>query len=201
MPFPFEFGGQFGDPQTWQMREDAIRAWVKACSGFGNSQVIWAEQTGARPAESDFITIRIGDIVALGAVDEQIEEFDDSRPAGEEVEERVIAMREFSVSVQMFSNKSIGNGTSRFVMSKVQCGLGLPSIQSSFDDVGISVFDRGQIRNVAELVGTKFEARAVLEVRFYAVETTSEFVGYIDSVEADSYMGPPDLGTREDIDI
>lgn len=188
-------------PGLWENVEDAIRTWVKNASGLSDAHVLWAEQTGARPPSGDFMTIRLGDIVPLGAVDELLELTDLDRPAGQEIELRAMGVREFHVSVQAFSAATVRGNTARAQLARVQNALRLPSFRDALDEVGLSPFDAGTVRNVTELVGTKFEGRAVLDVRFYVADTVSEFVGYIDDVETTSYMGPPDEGTLEEIDI
>lgn len=188
-------------PANWTAIEDAIRAWVKTGSGLADAKVIWADQTGARPA-GPFVTIRIGDLLALGAVDEVEELTDLGRPAGQEVEQRVVGLREFPVSVQAFGPAVAGAGTAREYLSKVQTALALPSVRDALEAAGVSSFDQGVVRTVNELVGTKYEGRAILECRFYLLESVSEFSGYIETVEATSYMGPPlGPGTKDGIDI
>ncbi len=47
---------------------------------------------------------------------------------------------------------------------------------------GLGLLDVGDVRNIPEIKGTKFEARAVLEPRFYVLDTVTESTGYIKTV-------------------
>lgn len=184
---------------NWTTIENAIRVWVKAGSGYGDSAVLWSDQTHARPSGA-FITVRLGDTVPLG--NDEVEVLTDlGADPGEEIELRAVGRRELSVSVQAFTPGVTGSSAGRGILSTVQTALALPSVRAALDAAGLTPFDVGSVRNISALVGTAFEGRAVLDVRFYTNDTASEFTGYIEDVEAVSYMGPPDEGTADEIDI
>ncbi len=185
---------------AWATIEDGLRAWVKTASGLADSQVIWADQAGARPAGA-YITLQLGPIVALGACDEVETHYDEDADAGEEIELRVNGRRSFAVSIQAFTPSVTGASTARALLSTVQTALGLPSVRTALAAAGVTPFESGPVNYVPALVGTLFEGRATLEAQFYTRETVSEYLGYIDTVETENYLGPPDLGTRDDIDI
>lgn len=185
---------------NWVTIEDALRVWVKSATGYADSAVIWAEQTGARPSGS-IITLRLGELLPIGAYDELTSNTDLLRPAGTEVELKVEGMREFAVSLQAFGASTTGNSTGRAVLAKCQAALTLPSVRTALAAAGITPFDIGAVQNISALSHTKFEGRAILEVRFYVRDSISEFTGYIETVEKTSYMGPPDSGTADAIDI
>ncbi len=192
----------------WTAIEDGVRSWVKYASGMSDGQIIFSEQANegasgaARPSGMPFLTIRMGDISPLGAVDEVEELTDLNRPAGMEIEERVGGMREFSVSIQAFTGAATNTlNAARALLSRVQTGLTLPSVAGVFNALNISCFDRGHVQNISALLGNRFEGRASLECRFYVRETISEYTGYIKTVQKTSFMGPPDSGTQAEIDI
>lgn len=185
---------------NWTAIEDALRAWAKAGTALTDAKVIWSEQTGARPA-APFVTLRIGDVIPLSSVDEVEELTDLDADPGEEVELRAGGFREFTLSLQAFAATVTGANTAREYLTKAQTALALPSVRAALFAAGIAPFDTGTVQTVNAVVGTKFEARAVLEVRFYVHDTVSEYTGFIEEVESTSYMGPPDSGTRGDIDI
>ncbi len=92
-------------------------------------------------------------------------------------------------------------GTPLELALRAQAGLSLPSIRTALGAAGLSPFDMGAPLENGPLVGTKWEARALLEVRFYVTRTVSEFLGYIETCEPEDFMGPPKSGTAADIDI
>ena len=184
----------------WSVAENALRIWVRTASGYPDGRIIWAEQGGARPV-GDLITLRLGAIAPVGMLDEVVSETDLGRPAGEEIEQRVEGIREFSVTLQAYVDAATGVNTGRAVLSRCATALALPSVRAALEVAGISPFEIGPVQNVTLLNRTEFEGRALLEGRFYARETFSEFCGYIATVETLSYLGHPDLGTSAAIDI
>ncbi len=172
--FPFDMG------TSWSDVEDAIRQWVIAGSGLSASKVIFADQNGRAPSGT-VITIKLGDPIPVGQ--DCIESLTDlDRDAGEEIEHRTMGVREFAVTLQAFTADTSGSGTARAWLSKIQAALRLPSISATLHGVGISAFDIGRIQVVNQVVEADFEGRAILEVRFYANESVSEFDGYISQV-------------------
>jgi hypothetical protein len=186
---------------SWAALEDSIRTWVVASTGLPAADVIWAEQTGARPLTGAFATLKLGALIPLGAVDEVVSNYDATRPAHQEIELQVRALRECGISAQFFSPEVTGNTSARAYAQKAQSGLALPSVRAALADVGLSPFDRGSVQVLNALIGTKWEARALLEPRFYVMLTDSEFTTWIEHCTPASYLGPPDLGTRDNIDI
>lgn len=184
--------------------KNAIHAWVMAASGYAGNRCIFTKQNGALPQQppaGTYITIRIeGDWTALG-IDEVQRTHDAGAPAGEEITHAVQGQREFSVSLQAFGANTDEDNGPRDVLLKVQAALGLPSRAAAFDAASISCFDSGSVGYLPEVKPAGFEARATLDCRFYATATASEKTGYIETVNATSYMGPPDSGTAENIDI
>src|SRR6185295_9743825 len=121
--------------------------------------------------------------------------------AGSEIEQRVNGLRSFTCSVQILTSPTVGDSTARALLEKCQLGLALPSIRSALADAGITPYDVGPVQNISALKDAKFEGRALLDVGFYTRLSVSDFTTYIETVEATSYMGPPDLGTSDEIDI
>jgi hypothetical protein len=181
-------------PADWKAIEGAILAWVKAASGLGDEAVFFAHQTGGKPPVVDgmFITISLGDALALGAVDAVDHSYDDEAPAGEEITLTSRGDRELSISLQCFRGKLSGNESPRAVLSRVQAALALPSRRDALAAAGVSVFDAGSVRWVPELVETAFEARALLEVRCYFVESASEKTTFIEAVEVGDQTVTPE---------
>lgn len=176
---------------NWTAVENALRAWVKAGSGLDNEHVIWAEQGGPRP-DGAFVTVRIGDLVPVGAFDEVTHGYDATQPLGEEIEHVVRGERSCMVSVQAFTPEVMGSASARAVASRVLTALQRPSVRDALEAAGLSVYDPGTVKYVPAIVGTEFEARAVLEVGFYLVETASERGGYIAKVQVTNEEPTPD---------
>lgn len=183
---------------TWSEIEDALHVWVIAASGL---PVVWAEQTGARPPVGSFATLRLGPLVQVGAVDDVVHSYDAGRAAGAEIELEVRSVREFTASVQVFSSTTVGDNGARAIAQRTQSALYLPGARYALGLVGLSPFDPGTLQVLNQVVGTRFESRALFEVRFYVEMSLSEFTTWIEHCTPSSYMGPPDLGTAAGIDI
>lgn len=185
---------------TWTTVENALRAWVRAGSGLSEAAVLWAEQMGARP-EGAFASLRIGELTPeRGAPDEVQAITDLAADPGEEIELRVNGRRELTVSVQLFGAPVTGT-TALAILANVQAALALPSVVTALELAGLTVANIGAPLNVTAIKGTAFEGRAVLNVRFRTLVSLSEFTGYISTCVPVSYMGPPALGTKGNIDI
>lgn len=169
---------------AWATIEDALRTWVKSATSYPDARVIWAEQAGSRPS-GDIITLRLGDVVPLGVVDDVVQETDLNRTAGTEVELRAEGIREFGLTLQAYGSAVTGTSAARAALAKCQTALALPTIRDALETAGVTPFEIGPVQNVTALNHTLFEGRAVLEVRFYTRDSLSEYTGYIASVEWD----------------
>jgi hypothetical protein len=168
---------------TWTAIENAIHAWVLAASGLATGNIIFAEQDGSQPA-GQFITIRIGDLIPVG-IDAVTHAYNAAAVNGSQITQTVTGLREFTVSIQCFDGAITGASTPREVLANVWTALSLPTRVTAFKTAGISAFDGGSVRNVAALREDRFEARALLEVRFYTLQGASETTTWIQTAELD----------------
>lgn len=191
---------------SWSTVQSALVTWIRTGSGYASGKVIWANQDGGRPS-GNFCTVNLTAMTPLGALDELRRTQDLGRAGngvdtvGTEIEHKVHGLRELAISVQCFTTEKTGDNCARAVLSKVQASLMLPTPRFALRDAGLGPFDRGVIRDVSALLDSDFEARAVLDLRFYVSEEVAEFSTYIEKCSPQSYMGPPYLGTDGLIDI
>jgi hypothetical protein len=184
----------------WEEIESALTAWVRASTSLPEGQILFADQHNPRPA-GEFITVRLGGLTMVGAVDPVVYEYDSNRVAGTELEERVEGTRRLRVSLQAFSRLATGEGCARSLLAQCQTALGLPSVRDALYLAGLSPYDAGNVQAIPGVIDTRTEGRAVLDVGFYCVQTLSAYTTYIEHVVTENYMGPPDLGTADEIDI
>lgn len=167
--------------------QQALRTWVRKSSRLDDSKIVWAQQDVVR-LPVPFITMRLGDLVKLGAADEVTHDFDATRPAGEEIEITVNGRRQGAVSIQCFG----GNSDSAMkIMLRVEASLSLPSVMELLEAAEVSVYDTGAIQNVTALLETAFEPRAVMDAYFYCSEAVSERTTYIESVGVTNQIETP----------
>lgn len=168
---------------NFEALENAIRAWVQPASGYIDDLVLFGDQDTDAPA-GDHILIRVGDLLHRGstpAVKRSLTA--GSPPAGEEITQTVSGARELLVSIQAFTQATMGNASAKAVLSKVQAALELPTVREALNAAGLGVQDVGDVTGVPEYFGADLEGRAVLDVRFMLVQTGTEKVGYIQTVE------------------
>lgn len=175
---------------AWETLQTAVKTWVLAGSGYASGRVFWSHQNGGKPINVDSITMRmVGPLRALGACDEVQTLTDLGRPAGQEIEHRVIGRRELTLSLQAFTTTTVGSSRAVSTLSKVQAALSLPSVREALRAAGLFPFDAGAVVDLTALRDADFEGRAELSVRFYCSEEVSEFLGYIATVELEDYTG------------
>jgi|SRR5579859_2887251 len=165
----------------WPTIEDAIQAWVKAGTGLDDAKVIWSRQEGEQPSQP-FVSMYRANLDTDGI--DFVSSFTDlTRPAGQEVEQRVQGNRQFMLSVNAYTaQEAIGNGSAFALMSKLKTSAALPSQIANLGDAGLSIFDFSQIRDLSAIDNALWESRAQLDIHFYVAESVSEYSGYIDEV-------------------
>lgn len=168
--------------------QSAIRQWVKDTSGFDDEKVVWAEQDAVRLAPP-FITLRLGDLVTLGAVDEVTTASDESAPGGQEMTQTVIGRRELPVTLQCFGKTE---ASAMKILSQVVTSLGLDVHSDPLEEAGISFYQVGPVQNVTALLETTYEPRALVELRGYVTEEVSAQTTYIQSARVTNEIADPD---------
>jgi hypothetical protein len=169
-------------PADWSALENAIRTWVKTGSGLSDTLVIWANQDGPRPT-SQHATILIGADTPVGAAPAVTHAYDEDADTGEEITITAREVSELAVTVQILGGAATTSSNARALAKKTQVALGLPTVRAALKAAGLSCFDRGKVESVPEVLDADYEARAVLDVRFYIADDASEVIGYIATVE------------------
>ena len=195
---------------NWATIQAAIVEWVKAGSGYASGRVIWKNQSKNRPASAgaavDHIAIQLLSLRGVGE-DEVVQTQDLSRvgngstTVGTEILHTVRADKEMTLSVQCYTTSVVGSAQALAVLSKVQTSLRLESVRSGLTTAGVCPIDAGSLEDITGILDTDYEGRAVLTCRFSVTEEVTEFSTWIEHCDPESYMGPPDGGTSEDIDI
>jgi hypothetical protein len=170
----------------WTALEDALFAWVKGASGFSEEQILWLDQDGPRPA-GQHIGLRLGADAPLGSAPELTHDYDAGRPAGAEIVCTVKEVRELSVTVQVFGGATTTSNAPRAIAGKLQTALGLPTVREALGAAGLSVFDRGRVLSVPEVLDADFEARAVLTIRCYVADDAEESTTFIETVDCEGH--------------
>lgn len=178
---------------NWSTIENALVAAVKSASGFADGAVFLPYQDGGTHPAGSFITVAIGDMIApdtlVPSQTRVVTSLDgDGEPvdpllAGAEITHTFRMPRRFSASIQVFTGTTmVGTSSARAVATQIQSKLVLPAIRYALSVAGLGLIDVGDVKNIPEIKGTKFEARAVIEPTFYLLDAVTETSGYIKTV-------------------
>jgi hypothetical protein len=162
----------------WSAIEAALAKWAGDASGL---TAIWANQNAGQPP-GDYVLLSMDGPLPVGR-DGVRYVTDLERPAGQEVESRVVGERECHLLVQAFTEATLGGTAANRVIARLQLALTLPSVVELLAAAGISVFDIGPIQNLPGLLEADIQGRASMRVRFYFRDSVSEFGPFIGSVE------------------
>jgi hypothetical protein len=190
----------------WNAIEDALQAWVAAASGLPGASVIWDDQIGPRPA-LPYATLHLEGGVTPGLFDEASWKANpDAEPTtpgvagdGDELIFETTNQEEFTVTVGVYTDATIGPSSARAIAVKIRAGLSLESRISALDAAGIAIIDRGTVQTLNLPRDTKTEGHAVFSTRLRIVDGTSETGTFIESVDVETDITGPDDAPIEEV--
>lgn len=166
---------------SWTSIENALVAGVKAASGFASGAVLWTGQPVGQRAGS-FITMQFGELVAEDPLTPQDTTAVDLTAVGAEITHSYRTVKEFTLSVAVYTAAVTGDSSALAVAAKTQNALILPTVRRALGAAGLGLLSVGAVRYMPAIKGTDFEARAFFECRFQVFETSSETTTYIERV-------------------
>lgn len=164
--------------------EAALFAFAKAASGLADAAIIFDSQDGISPQTAPYMTIRMGDLVKVG-MDATRYDYSAARPAGQEIHRASTGLRELAVTFAFFTPDVVGSATARTLAATVEASLERASLRDALNTAGLGVLAVGPVRWVPKINNTKFEGRAVLEVRFAVPQGSLDVTGYIKTVNVE----------------
>lgn len=186
---------------SWETLENAIVVAVKAASGYSTGSVAWADQGKTAPS-GDYVLLRLGDIPPdATAVPSQTTAYS-ATPAGAELTHTYRHAREFFLSIQVFTATVRGDASARAIAAKIQNNFSLSSVREALRAAGLGLLHAGGVKVIPNpLKGTRFEGRALLEPRFYILDTVTETTTFIQTVNPPLDYTQPPYGDPDTIDI
>jgi hypothetical protein len=180
--------------------ENAIVSAVKTASGYASGQVFLSDQSKSIPS-GDYIRIRFGDIPeSRTAVPSQSTAYSPT-PAGAEITHTYRLAKEFTVTLEVITASVTGDSSALAIAAKVQNNLNLSTVRATLKSAGLGLLSTGGVKYVPAIKGTRFEARALVEPRFYLIDTTTETTTYIETITKPLDYTQPPLGNPDTIDI
>lgn len=179
----------------WADAEAALFTWahraLQTANGGTAVPVLWNFQNPPRGGKP-FARLQRLSTTSLGSTDQVVLRPNPagSPPAGQELEYDTSALKEFLVSLQVFTDGVTGDTCAQALVEACQVALGRESYTQAFADAGVVVADKGTVQNLTALLETKYEGRAVLTARFRAGIQATEFGGYIGSFSATGTFQP-----------
>lgn len=165
-------------PSSWDQIHAAVQQAVTIASGLPAARVVWQYQNANAPPLT-YIALAFKYARTKGQ-DSIINSTDLTRPAGQEIKQAVIGVREVSLQIKGAASGVVGDVSALAVVELARTALLLPSVRAKLATVELSPFDPGPTNHIPEVVGTTYRDVAVCEVRCYVpAPTAAEFVGYI----------------------
>ncbi len=173
---------------NWNQIRQTLVSWVREnainndSEAFESGQVIWEDQSDQRPS-GEYASLkiingprRIGhDTLTNGAPDFTVS-----------------GLRELSLSVNLYRDKSFER------ISSLVSGLHNPLVLEVFQSIGLAYIGESDVRDLTRPVGSRYEKRFQVDVRFRLADNINVNPGVIEEVNAE---GVVDGSTGPDINI
>lgn len=187
---------------AWSTVENALHAWVVAGSGLPAARVVWSGEPVARPTPP-YITIKIAGVRKVGEDWRQTRDAPAPASAGEEIVHSVRGRRELSITLQCFDGDATGVNMPLALLERVKTSVRLPTIHAGLRAAGVGVAAFGNVTAIdtAQLGASRFEPRAILDLRAFVSSEVEEFTTYIQHAEVTREAPPPEITftvSRED---
>lgn len=137
-----------------------------------NIPVIWDRQSGPEPAKP-YATLRLSDLNQVFRKElTLLDETTGSR------ELRVTYSIDLTVT-------SLGDNANSY-SQKIDFSMSKESVQDAFQAIGLFYYDKDKVKDVPQLLSTKWEDRAIQKIHFYVVDSEVENPGWIESFELEA---------------
>lgn len=154
-----------------------IYTWVKAQLP-PTFPVIMYYENAPRPTTS-YVTINMNTFIQIG------EDYT-PRPTDNPGNVEMVGDRQFTINLQAYGFDSMG------ILETLRSSLQKQTVLDTLRANGIVFFQQFQILDITDLVNTKFESRATMDILFGIGQTETDSLGSIDTVEIheELYQGP-----------
>lgn len=165
---------------------DALRQWVANETGL---TVIWSHPNAERP-QRPYATTQIVSSPRVGRAYV-------GRP-NQDGESRVLLDRDLTISVQVYESTNELDPRKAFQRCEdLRDSLDKPSVREFLTGNGFAVRAIELLQDTPQLVDTKWEPRATLDVRFGLAKELLDDVGVIEQIELLGEMTSPGMADKE----
>lgn len=168
--------------------EDLITAELATASGLARSgasaRIFFAHQRmpaleGAQAAI--FLSLREVNDVAP-ATPSETQRNAPTPSAGAEILIGTLAEVEFSYRVELFSRELSGSSSAYSLLDAVVRRLKLEGVTTRLHRNGLVLVEQGELTSIPAVLETEYESRAVVELRFRAIQRVEEATTYIETI-------------------
>lgn len=165
---------------------DALRQWV---ANEADLVTIWSHPNAERP-QRPYATIQLIASPRIGRAYV-------GRP-NNDGEARVLLDRELTISAQVYESTNESDPRSAFQRCEsLRDSLDKPSVREFLSGNGFSVRAIELLQDTPQLVDTRWEPRATLDVRFGLAKEMLDDVGVIEQIEVLGEMSSPGMADKE----
>ncbi len=148
----------------------AVRGWVALTTGLADGKIINAYQDAPRPSPPYAVVYRPLAIMRRGVYDEERIDSD-----ADGVITR-FALRHLTIRVDVFGSDAVS------LAHDACAGLDRYDVRDILAAQCLSVVSQGEVRNLTGLLQSRYEERAQFDPVFALADTSTETVGYIETV-------------------
>lgn len=148
--------------------EDAIFAWVRAGTGYAESNILWQDRGPIPPGA--YISMVMWESARVSS-----DWIKTERTADDRIIYHVAGTRHPTLTLTAFSGPNTGSGAPDFVLSRIVAAYALPSVKRSLLAAGVGVGTVGKIRSMGGMRGTMYDPRASIQITLHTKLTTTVF--------------------------
>lgn len=163
---------------SWEDVQDAVHEAITRASGYPAERVIWSYQSSNERSLAH-VRINFGGESVVGQ--DRIKTTTDlTRPAGQEIKQEIIGVREVPLDVEVFTSDVVSANAARQVAAQIRSKIGLDTIRGVLKGANVSCFDSGPVSWVPDIPYGNFRGRALVTLRCYVpISDCEEYTGYI----------------------
>jgi hypothetical protein len=164
----------------WIATKAALFTWMIAGTGLSDTKVVWSNQNGPRPLVP---FAEINPRLSTGRRGMYPEERPDPVVPGRIVR---IDQKRLTVSCHLYGPGAIA------LLEQAQEYLDTYASRTAFGPSGLALLDRGTVQDMTKILESDYEERAQLDLIFGLAVSSTEDVGYIQTIAATVILTNPD---------
>lgn len=170
--------------------EDALQAWAKGAAGV---EAVWVRQKMKTPIPG--LTLLLEGPKSLSATPERWHEYSapaelpapapvELNPPGQEIIHSARDNESWALTLQAYTKDTSGDADAAVLLQRCKNSLKLQGTLDTLRAAGITVADVGDVKNVAIVLDTEWQGRAVMTLLLWTADVSTERGTFIETVAA-----------------